>query len=91
MVTRNRVYLAQTAVRVFQEQTYPEKELVILDDGQEDALQRWVEELNDSRIEYYRIPDEGKTLGELRNLAVQKARGDYIAQWTTTIYPIRKG
>jgi glycosyltransferase involved in cell wall biosynthesis len=81
MVTRNRAGLAQFAVRAFQNQTYPEKELVILDDGQDDALHRWLEEIDDSRIVYHRLPDEGKTLGELRNVVVQKASGEYIAQW----------
>ncbi|NJM07426.1 glycosyltransferase, partial [Candidatus Gracilibacteria bacterium] len=32
-------------------------------------------------IVYIRLPHESRSLGELRNLAVARARGSYIAQW----------
>lgn len=81
MVTRNRAEMARQAVRCFQGQTYSDRELVIVDDGEEESLQQLVEECDDERIVYIRLPDNGKPLGELRNLAVKNASGAYLAQW----------
>ncbi len=81
MVTRNRFALAQRAVRCFQGQSYPNRELVILDDGEDGALAEWVAGLDDDRIVYVRLPAQNQTLGELRNLAVAQATGAYVAQW----------
>ena len=81
MVTRERHELARRAVECFRGQTYPNLELVVVDDDPDDGLGRWVDSLGDSRIRYHRLADENKPLGELRNLAAQTARGEYIAQW----------
>ena len=81
MVTRERVQLAQRAIRSFQNQTYPNKELLILDDDPDDTLYQWVTALNDPTITYVRLSNTGKTLGGLRNLAVEKASGAYVCQW----------
>jgi mannosyltransferase OCH1-like enzyme/UDP:flavonoid glycosyltransferase YjiC (YdhE family) len=81
MVTHDRPHLAQRAVRCFQKQTYSNKELLVLDDGEDKSLESWCAELKDERIRFLRLPPEQKTLGELRNLAVKQAGGAYIAQW----------
>ena len=81
MVTRERYELARRAVECFRGQAYPNLELVIVDHGANDELARWVGSLGDSRIRCSRPADRNVTLGELRNLAVQTARGEYIAQW----------
>jgi UDP:flavonoid glycosyltransferase YjiC (YdhE family)/glycosyltransferase involved in cell wall biosynthesis len=81
MVTGNRTALARRAVRCFQQQTYPHRELVIVDDGADDGLARWIGEAADPRIVYRRLPEGGRPLGALRNLAVAAATGDYLAQW----------
>ncbi len=92
MVTRDRSKLAKFAVSCFRRQTYPNRELVIVDDGQDDTLEQWVSELADDQIVYIRLPDEGyfrfqpdegqsQSLGQLRNIAVARASGDYVAQW----------
>jgi len=92
MVTSaKRSRLARRAVQCFMGQTYSNKELVILDDSLDKSLEGWIESnypaaLSDHQIAYVRCL-EGKTepvkktLGELRNLAVEHARGAYIAQW----------
>lgn len=56
-------------------QTYANKELVIVDDGEDDTLAQWVREVNDPQVVMVRLPSEGKPLGELRNVAVERARG----------------
>ena len=81
MVTRERFLLARQAIQCFMHQTYPNKELVIVDDEKDSQLKAWVLALNDAKIKYVHLPDEKKSLGFLRNLAVQTATGDYVAQW----------
>lgn len=81
MVTRNRADLARFAIAAFLRQTYRQRELVIVDDGPDDALARYVQALARPEIRMLRLPDEGAPLGELRNRAVDEARGRYVAQW----------
>jgi glycosyltransferase involved in cell wall biosynthesis len=81
MVTRKRAAMARRAIRCFQEQTYPEKELVILDDDDDDTLESYVAQLEDPRIVFTRLPSDGAPLGDLRNRAVDLARGSLICQW----------
>ncbi len=81
MVTQNRLAWAQRSIQCFQQQTYANRELVIIDDGPDDALEQWIDHLDDSRIIYIHLPDENRSLGELRNQAVEKSTGDYVAQW----------
>jgi hypothetical protein len=77
MVTKDRPELAERAIRCFKAQTYPERELIIVDDSAESVL----ETAGDPRIRHHRRPDDGRALGELRNLAVELAHGPYVCQW----------
>jgi hypothetical protein len=81
MVTRERPALARRAAASFLRQTWAARELVIVDDGPGDELERFVAGLGDARVRLVRLPDEGRPLGELRNRAVAEARGAYVAQW----------
>ena len=81
MVTRERDTLARKSIECFRQQSYPHKELVVIDDGEDKRLEHWVRSLEDQSIAYLRLPDEKRSLGELRNLSIQKACGQYIAQW----------
>jgi len=81
MVTRNRPELARRALRCFQKQTYAQKELVVLDQGDDDRLQEFIRQLGDERIVHHRVPGGTLKLGALRNLSVARASGDYLAQW----------
>ncbi len=81
MVTRQRALLAQLAIKTFLKQSYANRELIVIDDGPDDALEHWIAENEDPLVRYYRLSDDGRPLGELRTLALEKARGDYIAQW----------
>ena len=80
MVTKNRLERAKIAIKCFQDQIYSNKELVIICDAN-DGLEEYVKSLNDSDIKFYRIENNSMTLGELRNLAVEKSTGYYLAQW----------
>jgi hypothetical protein len=54
MVTKNRSTLALKAVKCFQAQTYPNKELVIIEDGTDDFAEQ-VRALNDPNIKLYHL------------------------------------
>ncbi len=77
MPTRNRMQFAGQAIWYFLRQDYANKELVIVDDGEES-----VEALvpKDERIRYARLPHR-VTLGAKRNLACELSRGELIAHW----------
>jgi glycosyltransferase involved in cell wall biosynthesis len=80
MVTRNRLAFVKRAIRAFNQQTYPHRELIILDDGQDDTG-TFIGSLHEPQIRYIRPEGENLTLGELRNLAIEKAQGAFITQW----------
>jgi UDP:flavonoid glycosyltransferase YjiC (YdhE family) len=81
MVTRERPLLAQLAIHSFLSQSYSPRELIIIDDGPDDRLQNWLAVNSDDRIRYYHLQDEGRSLGELRTWALNKARGEFVTQW----------
>ena len=77
MPTADRPEFAALAIHYFLAQEYPQKELVIVDDGRmplDAAL------LTDPRIRYVRL-SERATTGAKRNLACREARGEIIVQW----------
>lgn len=81
MITRNRALLAMRAVRCFQEQTWTNRELIVLDEGPDGALGMQLAALNDPRIRHVARRPDGSSLGTLRNVAVGLARGQYVCQW----------
>ena len=71
----NRRPLALAAVRCFQAQTWPNKELVIINDGMSLGIQG-------PTIQEFLLPAKKETtLGELRNRGLDRARGSWIIQW----------
>jgi glycosyltransferase involved in cell wall biosynthesis len=77
MPTANRRKFVALALRVFEAQNYPNKELIIVDDGQEDLTSLAG---NRPGIRYVRLTTR-QTIGAKRNLACQHARGEIIAHW----------
>jgi ADP-heptose:LPS heptosyltransferase len=77
MPTANRRGFVPRAIRSFLTQEYPNRELIIVDDG-EDAVGDLVPE--DERIRYMRLPAR-MILGEKRNRAAAEARGNIIVHW----------
>ena len=80
MVTRERLALAQRAIQCFRRQTYPNRELVVIDDDPSDELKHWIDALQDPQIRHVRLSGN-KTLGELRQISMREARGEYVAVW----------
>ena len=77
MPTYNRRQYVPQAIRYFLRQDYPNRELIIVDDGSEP-----VDDLvpSDPRIRYIRL-NTRMILGTKRNLACELARGTIIAHW----------
>lgn len=78
MPTRGNPRLIARAVRCFQLQTWPERELIILTCQRSAQLEALV--ANDPRIRVYDTP-AGLSLGDLRNFTVARAAGTYVATW----------
>lgn len=81
MITANRSLLAERSIQCFLNQTYINKELLVIDDGKDD-LEPLLQKYIPNQYHYHRIEKkEGQNLGFLRNLGLQLAQGEYIAQW----------
>jgi hypothetical protein len=84
-VSHKKPALLKRAIACFQAQSYPAKELVIVyeDDDLETGLFIEQEQLAASgNIQLKKIPAVPKiSLGELRNIGIQTARGEFICQW----------
>ncbi len=77
MPTHNRRLFVPQAIRYFQRQDYPNKELVVVDDGADpvgDLIPA------DERIRYLRLPRK-VTIGEKRNRAVEASRGSIVVHF----------
>ena len=77
MPTHGRETFALQAVRLFQQQDYPARELIVVDDGAGTLAGRLPD---DPRVHYIHL-DAPHTTAEKRNLACELAGGSIIAQW----------
>jgi len=77
MPTADRHKFVPHALRYFLRQDYPNKELLIIDDGVKDIAELIPK---DPRIRYLRL-SEKEAIGTKRNLACEAARGELIAHW----------
>lgn len=71
----NHVRVAVTSVR---EQTCPDWELVIADDGSAEETREYLRSLGDPRIQTVWLPHSGNP-SRVRNAAIRRARGRYLA------------
>lgn len=82
MVTRNRLRLVRRSLACLAAQTWPKLELVVVDHGTEDYSPLLAEYRGRMEIRYDRIAHEPSVkLGGLRNLLLERARGEYLAVW----------
>ncbi len=81
MVTKDRANFAKCAIGSFLNQTYLNKELLIVDDGESEVLAQYVKQLDDPRIRHIRLDSRNNTLGGLRNMSVGLAEGEFVCQW----------
>lgn len=76
--TYNRRNVIKNTIQSVLNQTYPEFELLIIDDGSTDDTESLVNQLDDSRIRYIKLP-ENKGVAAARNVGISEANYDYIA------------
>lgn len=82
MVTADRPHLARRAIHCYQQQTYPNKELVVLDNG-ETPIEDLLAVLPADELRYDHVePGSMGYIGGLRNVSLEMATGQYIVpQW----------
>ncbi len=82
MPTYDRRPFVPMAIELFLRQDYPNRELIILDDGR-DPVRDLVP--NNKRIRYLRLP-ERLSIGAKRNLGGQEARGPLLVSWDDDVW-----
>lgn len=82
-VTKNRVDDLKKSVECFRAQTYPNKEMLIVYDRADTATDMFFKSLTDPNIicyQYYNGRNQ-LTLGDVRNISIQQATGEYFCLW----------
>jgi glycosyltransferase involved in cell wall biosynthesis len=74
--TYNRAHFIRKSIESVTEQTFSDWELIIVDDGSEDATDDIVASFSDSRIRYHHQANEGRSAA--RNKGISMSRGRYI-------------
>jgi glycosyltransferase involved in cell wall biosynthesis len=77
MPTFNRRGFVPQALRCFLRQDYPNRELLVIDDGTEAVADCVPESAN---VRYFRL-NQKMTIGAKRNFACEQARGEFIVHW----------
>lgn len=78
LCTYNRASLLSRAIDSVLKQTYPQWELIVIDDGSKDSTKQLVKSYRhkDARIRYFYQPNAG--LAKARNAGMRRAAGDVI-------------
>lgn len=76
--TYNRADVIVNSIQSILDQTYEQYELIIVDDGSTDDTELVIEQINDNRIRYIKMP-ENKGVAAARNEGIRRAKYDYIA------------
>jgi glycosyltransferase involved in cell wall biosynthesis len=82
--TEGREVLHKFLYQSFQHQTYPEKELLILDTSQ--APSSFFSQLNDSRVRYFHQPGLKIPLGAKIEELIKMAQGEFVARFDDDDY-----
>ena len=83
MVTRGRLELMRRSIACYTKQTYANKHLVILSQGDRatnDNIRAYIASLGRADIEFLDAPPD-ITLGAMRNTSVELATGEVVCQW----------
>jgi len=81
MVTAARRRLVRRSLLCFRKQTYPNRELVVVDDGADD-LADLLADLPPRDVRYVKLGKRaGNVLGRLRNISLEQAGGNLLTAW----------
>lgn len=85
MVTCGRIALTKRSIQCFCDQTYPNRELIIITNEKKSIisqLTKCIASFNAQiNIRFEAISDRKYTLGELRNQSIEKATGEIVCIW----------
>ncbi len=74
--TYNRAKFIKKTIHSILNQSYVHFEIIVVDDGSSDNTEDIVKEIQDSRVNYYKIKNSER--GAARNVGIAKSKGDYI-------------
>ena len=77
VLARNSAATIRETIESLLRQTYPHLEILVVDGGSTDSTRDLVQSFADPRIRI--VPQQGRGLGDARNLGVREARGNYVA------------
>lgn len=84
-ITKNRLTLLKRSIKNFLDQTYSNKELIIINEGSKDyklKVDSFLNKLNNScKIVHKKVHSDNYVLGELRNKSIDMSNGDYLLTW----------
>lgn len=82
-VTHNRAAKLRRAVACFLAQSYPNKELVVVHRSDDEPTLQLLKELEHRQdiVPHALGGDTKRSLGDLRNISIRRARGEYFCQW----------
>jgi glycosyltransferase involved in cell wall biosynthesis len=81
MVTRGNISILRYSLECYRRQSWPHRELVVVTDADKaDEVETFVGASGTPDARVFGV-DPGLTLGDLRNIAVARARGDVLMQW----------
>ena len=78
VTTYNRAKLLPETLDSILSQTFVDFELIVVDNMSEDGTKEYVTGVTDSRVQYFRNPNNG-IIAVNRNFGIRKAKGKYIA------------
>jgi len=78
IATKNRPVLLQECVRSCLEQTFQDFEIIVVDDGSDEALRPRLDNFNDGRLRVIQL-EHSRGIAFARNHATRLAHGEYIA------------
>ncbi len=73
----NQAHLVPRALRSVVGQTYENLDIIVVDDGSKDDVERAAQQFDDSRVRFFKQENSG--VATARNLGVREAKGQYIA------------
>src|SRR6056297_1886410 len=81
VVTADRKELLRRSLHSYKNQTHPNKEVVVVDNGHV-RVDDLLADFDSEEVKYIRIePSPENILGELRNISLEHATGDYLTCW----------